>query len=25
MPTPEERLFFRLTYLKTYALQVVHE
>jgi hypothetical protein len=24
LPTPEERLFFRLTYLKTYALQVVH-
>jgi Helix-turn-helix of DDE superfamily endonuclease len=24
LPTPEERLFFILTYLKTYALQVVH-
>jgi hypothetical protein len=24
LPTPEERLFFLLTYLKTYALQVVH-
>ena len=24
MPTPEDRLFFLLTYLKTYALQVVH-
>src|SRR6267143_6259140 len=23
-PTPEDRLFFILTYLKTYALQVVH-
>src|SRR5438552_16498020 len=23
LPTPEERLFFLLTYLKTYALQVV--
>src|SRR5437016_6968651 len=23
LPTPEERLFFILTYLKTYALQVV--
>jgi hypothetical protein len=23
-PTPEDRLFFLLTYLKTYALQVVH-
>jgi Helix-turn-helix of DDE superfamily endonuclease len=23
LPTPEDRLFFRLTYLKTYALQVV--
>src|SRR5262250_109207 len=24
LPTPEDRLFFLLTYLKTYALQVVH-
>src|SRR2546426_664814 len=24
LPTPEDRLFFILTYLKTYALQVVH-
>src|SRR5262249_14895108 len=24
LPTPEERLFFILTYLKTYSLQVVH-
>ena len=24
LPTPEERLFFLLTYLKTYSLQVVH-
>src|SRR6516165_1912333 len=24
LPTPENRLFFILTYLKTYALQVVH-
>ena len=24
LPTPEERLFFLLTYLKTYTLQVVH-
>jgi hypothetical protein len=24
LPTPEERLFFWLTYLKTYTLQVVH-
>jgi Helix-turn-helix of DDE superfamily endonuclease len=24
LPTPEDRLFFRLTYLKTYALQVGH-
>src|SRR6267143_1249142 len=24
VPTPEDRLFFILTYLKTYALQVVH-
>src|SRR5712671_1846739 len=24
LPTPEERLLFLLTYLKTYALQVVH-
>ena len=24
LPTPEERLCFLLTYLKTYALQVVH-
>ena len=24
LPTPEERLFFVLTYLKTYTLQVVH-
>ena len=24
LPTPEGRLFFLLTYLKTYALQVVH-
>src|SRR5215510_12190110 len=24
LPTPEERLFFILTYLKTYALQVLH-
>src|SRR5262249_30895208 len=24
LPTPEDRLFFMLTYLKTYALQVVH-
>jgi len=23
LPTPEERLFFILTYLKTYSLQVV--
>src|SRR5712692_4886584 len=25
LPTPEDRLFFLLTYLKTYSLQVVHE
>src|SRR6266852_8624793 len=24
LPTPEDRLFFLLTYLKTYSLQVVH-
>src|SRR5919109_2661915 len=24
LPTPEDRLFFLLTYLKTYALQVIH-
>src|SRR5262245_13608900 len=24
LPTPEDRLFFILTYLKTYALQVLH-
>jgi len=24
LPTPEDRLFFLLTYVKTYALQVVH-
>ena len=24
LPTPDDRLFFLLTYLKTYALQVVH-
>src|SRR4030095_284454 len=24
LPTPEDRLFFILVYLKTYALQVVH-
>src|SRR5881628_2803563 len=24
LPTPEDRLFFMLVYLKTYALQVVH-
>src|SRR5919204_6266366 len=24
LPTPEDRLFFLLTYLKTYALQVLH-
>src|SRR5512145_2138945 len=24
LPTPEDRLFFLLTYLKTYTLQVVH-
>src|SRR6266705_2924086 len=24
LPTPQDRLFFLLTYLKTYALQVVH-
>jgi hypothetical protein len=24
LPTPEDRLFFILTYIKTYALQVVH-
>src|SRR5262245_29129142 len=24
LPTPEDRLFFLLTYLKPYALQVVH-
>src|SRR5229473_8018664 len=24
LPTPDDRLFFILTYLKTYALQVVH-
>ena len=24
LPTPEDRLLFILTYLKTYALQVVH-
>src|ERR1700746_1303514 len=24
LPTPEDRLLFLLTYLKTYALQVVH-
>src|SRR5215475_8145822 len=24
LPTPEDRLFFILTYLKTYSLQVVH-
>src|SRR5437763_15350334 len=24
LPTPEDRLFFLLTYLKTYALQVMH-
>jgi len=24
LPTPEDRLFFLLTSLKTYALQVVH-
>jgi len=24
LPTPEDRLFFVLTYLKTYTLQVVH-
>jgi hypothetical protein len=24
LPTPEDRLFFILTYLKTYALQVMH-
>src|SRR5438309_6125988 len=25
LPTPEDRLLFILTYLKTYALQVLHE
>ena len=25
LPMPEDRLFFRLTYLKTYSLQVVQE
>src|SRR5215470_210742 len=24
LPTPEDRLFFLLTYLKTYSLQVLH-